>query len=191
MADLRVDPARRDLDETTGIYIRALDEGRWVSIDIATLDRESLDAWLREREDIEWPISVVMLLLGHPAKGEPGEAAGQEAAPGGVRSGAGTAEEGVVMDGPIPVPTRTMAMRLTGDNAEQVLEWVADYVDQSDAFVRRTEAGCVINLGVCGKRVRVAFEDDWVVIDYLTGKVHTIPTGWRAVALGLEQEGEG
>ena len=64
MTDLRTDPHRTHLP-TTGIYVRAINtDGRWDSIDIAHLDKASLDAWLRSR-DIEWPIAVVKILLGH------------------------------------------------------------------------------------------------------------------------------
>ena len=65
--DLRVDPARRDLHEATGIYIRALDGTRWVSADIAELDADSLRAFLTSRGDSNpWAESVVLAMLGHP-----------------------------------------------------------------------------------------------------------------------------
>jgi hypothetical protein len=53
MMDLRADPDREGC-------IR-----KWDAVDIAHLGRDSLDAWLRSRDSIEWPISCVMLLLGH------------------------------------------------------------------------------------------------------------------------------
>ena len=50
---------------TTGIYVRAIGtDGQWGNYDIAELDRESLDSWLRSRDSIDWPINVVMILLG-------------------------------------------------------------------------------------------------------------------------------
>lgn len=61
---LEVDPARTDLPET-GILVRAERDGRVGNHDIAHLDTASLDTWLRSRDGIEWPISVVKLLLGH------------------------------------------------------------------------------------------------------------------------------
>lgn len=65
MADMHVDPRRAHLPET-GIYVRALSlDGTWGSEDIAHLHRDGLDAWLRSRPTPDWPISVVMVLLGH------------------------------------------------------------------------------------------------------------------------------
>ena len=64
----KADPDRMSLPET-GIPVRALlANGSWGAVDIAHLDRTSLDAWLRSRETIDWPIDVVMILLGHPRK---------------------------------------------------------------------------------------------------------------------------
>lgn len=66
MKTLTVDPDRTHLQET-GIYVRALNtEGRMGNADIAHLNRDSLDEWLRSRDSIEWPIGVVKALLGHP-----------------------------------------------------------------------------------------------------------------------------
>lgn len=65
---LRTDPGREfDGDQgVTGIYVRAQrSDGRWGNADIAELDKESLDIWLRSRQSIEWPIGVVMILLDH------------------------------------------------------------------------------------------------------------------------------
>ena len=63
--NLIVDSTRTYLPET-GILVRAADErGRVGNHDIAHLDTASLDTWLRSRDGIEWPISVVKLLLGH------------------------------------------------------------------------------------------------------------------------------
>lgn len=66
MKTLTVDPARTHLPET-GIYVRAREVtgGAFESVDIAHLDRPSLNEWLRSRDSIDWPISVVMTLLGH------------------------------------------------------------------------------------------------------------------------------
>lgn len=61
---LEVDPDRTYLPET-GILVRATESGRVGNHDIAHLDTASLDTWLRSRDGIEWPISVVKLLLGH------------------------------------------------------------------------------------------------------------------------------
>lgn len=67
--DLEVSPARRGW-ETTGIYVRAKDpDGKWDSVDIVSLTRDSLDRWLRSRDSIDWPVSVVMILLGYPTEG--------------------------------------------------------------------------------------------------------------------------
>lgn len=63
--DLQADPDRANY-RMTGIYVRAVNTaGKWDSVDIAHLDRESLDAWLRSR-GIDWPVWVAMFLLGHP-----------------------------------------------------------------------------------------------------------------------------
>ena len=67
---LKADPARMHLDDKTGIFVRALVDGRPQSIDIACLDRESLHNWLRSRGgDNPWAESVVLQLLGHQEKG--------------------------------------------------------------------------------------------------------------------------
>lgn len=64
MTALHTDPSRTHLPET-GIYVRALNtDGTWDAVDIAHLHRDSLDTWLRSRT-IDWPIGVVMSLLGH------------------------------------------------------------------------------------------------------------------------------
>lgn len=70
-ADLRVDPDREGrLHEATGIYVRALHDGRWISADIAELDQPSLHAFLRSRGgDNPWAESVVEILLGHVTGG--------------------------------------------------------------------------------------------------------------------------
>lgn len=44
--ELRVDPQRCVYEGATGVYVRALGvSGRWESVDIATLDDESLALW--------------------------------------------------------------------------------------------------------------------------------------------------
>ena len=66
MKDLQVDPARTELHEATGIYVRAQRDGKWVNADIAELDKASLNQWLRSRGgDNPWAESVVEILLGH------------------------------------------------------------------------------------------------------------------------------
>jgi len=59
---LHVDDARMHLPET-GIYVRAMVDGRWVSADIAHLERASLVEWLTKSDRAS---QVVLLLLGHP-----------------------------------------------------------------------------------------------------------------------------
>ena len=64
---LCVDPQREN-GETgeTGIFDRAMREGRPGSYDIATLDRDSLFRWLRSRGGANpWAENVVATLLGH------------------------------------------------------------------------------------------------------------------------------
>lgn len=63
----RVDASRRGMYGTTGIFVRAQEvDGSWTSADIADLNRESLDAWLRSRGgENDWAESVVRILLGH------------------------------------------------------------------------------------------------------------------------------
>ena len=63
--DLRVDPARRNL-ERTGIYVRARDGERFVSADIDQLDKRSLLAFLRSRGgDNPWAEEIIGLIMGH------------------------------------------------------------------------------------------------------------------------------
>ena len=67
MSDLRTATTREIpyLHGLTGIYVRAIgQDGRWDSYDIAELDRDSLDFWLRSRDSIDWPIGVVKSMLG-------------------------------------------------------------------------------------------------------------------------------
>lgn len=72
MTDLIVDPERANLLDTeeyrgTGYFVRAKDAaGKWQSVDIVTLTKDSLTAWLRSRGgDNPWAESVVLGLLGH------------------------------------------------------------------------------------------------------------------------------
>jgi hypothetical protein len=50
---------------STGIYVRALDRGQWVSADIADLDADSLHRWLRSRGNNPLAEKLVLMLLGH------------------------------------------------------------------------------------------------------------------------------
>lgn len=63
----RIDPARDEYDSATGIYVRAMNAaGKWESVDMARLDRESLIQWMRSRGgDNKLAESLVLLLLDH------------------------------------------------------------------------------------------------------------------------------
>jgi len=62
----KTDPARVGLSNATGIYVRALDQDKPESVDIAQLNKESLLRWLRSRGGRnEWAENVVLILLGH------------------------------------------------------------------------------------------------------------------------------
>jgi hypothetical protein len=52
---------------TTGVYVRAIDHnGKWASVDVATLDEDSLLRWLRSRDgDNMLAENMVGILLGH------------------------------------------------------------------------------------------------------------------------------
>jgi hypothetical protein len=64
--ELKVDHDREG-ELCTGIYVRALVDGKWTNADIGELDRESLLFWLRSRGGVNiWAESVVCQLLGHP-----------------------------------------------------------------------------------------------------------------------------
>lgn len=64
--EMTIDPNRTHFEDATGIYVRAMTPDKTIrNADIAELDTESLDAWLRSRDSIEWPISVVKLIMGH------------------------------------------------------------------------------------------------------------------------------
>jgi len=66
MKVLKTDPERMHLDDRTGIFVRAIVDGRPASVDIACLDKASLHDWLRSRGgQNEWAENVVLQLLGH------------------------------------------------------------------------------------------------------------------------------
>lgn len=58
-------PENNGIGIGTGIYVRAKLHDMWGNYDIAYLDTESLDRWLRSRDSIELPINVVKVLLSH------------------------------------------------------------------------------------------------------------------------------
>lgn len=67
---LKVDEKRlaeREKWENTGILVQAqLPDGKWDSVDIAILTKESLLEWLRSRGgDNKWAEDVVGILLGY------------------------------------------------------------------------------------------------------------------------------
>lgn len=73
MKELTTAPDREveELEDATGIYVRArFTDGTFGTVDIAQLDVESLDHWLRSRDNIDWPISVVKMVFGHRQGGE-------------------------------------------------------------------------------------------------------------------------
>ena len=57
----------KDCLPSTGIFIRAKNpDGKYESLDINVLDKESLLSWLRSRGgNNEWAENVVGILLGH------------------------------------------------------------------------------------------------------------------------------
>ena len=65
--DLNIDLARASTDFETGIFVRVQNhEGKWVNVDIAHLDKDSLLVWLRSRVgDNALAENTVGLLLGH------------------------------------------------------------------------------------------------------------------------------
>ena len=61
---LTIDPKRRGAE--CGIPIRAKDGERWITADIAALDKPSLLAWLRSRGgNNPFAEDVIGILLGH------------------------------------------------------------------------------------------------------------------------------
>ena len=90
---LRVDLSRdydvRVKNGKTGIYVRAIKDGRPGSYDIATLDRDSLFRWLRSRGGANpWAENIVAALLGQapplpaPSRAPPELARGPPLRPG-------------------------------------------------------------------------------------------------------------
>ena len=67
-SNLRTDPLRENSPSSTGIFVRALNsDGRWRSVDIVNLTRDSLISWLRSRGGFNpWAESVVLTLFGYP-----------------------------------------------------------------------------------------------------------------------------
>ena len=64
--ELQVDPNRMRHMKGTGIFIRAKNDGKWDSVDIAALDKKSLLSFLRSRGgENEWAENVVGILLFH------------------------------------------------------------------------------------------------------------------------------
>lgn len=66
--NLTVDPARIAAHhDTTSIYVRALNpvDNTYGSYDIAELDKASLKEWLLSRNDAQWMLDVIGVILGH------------------------------------------------------------------------------------------------------------------------------
>jgi len=61
---MKADPKRKDLANATGIYVRALRDGKWDSVDIAELDKLSLEEWLKDLSKEEL-IRVIEIIFGH------------------------------------------------------------------------------------------------------------------------------
>ena len=69
MKDLRIDPDRCDgWDDRTGIYVRAVtDDGRWDSVDMAVLDKESFTEFVTGRGEVSaWALGIFYALFGYP-----------------------------------------------------------------------------------------------------------------------------
>jgi len=61
-----VDPKRLEQERGTGVFVRALYNGKMGNFDICNLDRDSLLRWLRSRGGAnEWAEQCVLILLGH------------------------------------------------------------------------------------------------------------------------------
>lgn len=58
----QVDTEREGLAES-GVYVRALREGKWVSADIAHLRRDSLVQWLKRDDSVDGETMAVRLVL--------------------------------------------------------------------------------------------------------------------------------
>lgn len=68
MRTLHVDPKRKAEfgDIGTGVYVRAMDDGKWASVDIIWLTRGSLHDWLRSRGGANlWAENFTMAQMGH------------------------------------------------------------------------------------------------------------------------------
>jgi len=65
--EYKIDPERFTFyNQSTGIFVRVLYNGKWINADIAILDKASLLAWLRSRGgENEWAENTVGILLGH------------------------------------------------------------------------------------------------------------------------------
>jgi len=65
--DLSVDPARIvKYGNATGIYVRCKGlDGTYGSYDIAQLDKASLKEWLLSRNDSQWMLDVIGIILDH------------------------------------------------------------------------------------------------------------------------------
>lgn len=69
--ELWADPirwSREGRQVTTGIYVRArTPDGKEDAVDISMLSRGSLIQWLLSRgeDNISWPISTILVMLGH------------------------------------------------------------------------------------------------------------------------------
>jgi hypothetical protein len=64
--NLKADPKRVGNRGETGIYVRAELKGKWESVDIIDLERDSLLEFLRSRGGKNlWAENIVAILLGH------------------------------------------------------------------------------------------------------------------------------
>lgn len=74
MDELHADPARAHLNRVTGFYVRARDAetDKWITADMAQLDKASLEAWL-DGYDKPAIISVITSLMGHPYADDQGD----------------------------------------------------------------------------------------------------------------------
>lgn len=68
MSDLRVDPDREKFDDSTGVYVRAVNhEGRWVSTDFITLDRASFIQFVTSRGPVsDFAMSIFFGMFDYP-----------------------------------------------------------------------------------------------------------------------------
>lgn len=66
--DFIIDPERMAYDGSTGIYVRAVHpDGKWDSVDMATLTKESFKTFIESRGPVsEWAMSILFALMGHP-----------------------------------------------------------------------------------------------------------------------------